>query len=127
MDVMVPLPEEFAARFGSEAELGRHVLKVLALNEYRAGRMSRPELQQVLGFGTRGEQDGFLKGHCIVEDMTTDDVVQELGDTRGGLRSESDNEREAAAAELVGRFKAFRVGKSLGGLSPKDLISEGRR
>lgn len=69
MDVTVPRPEEFTARFGSEAELGRHGLEVLALDEYRAGRMSRPELRQVLGFGTRGELDGFLRGHGIIEDM----------------------------------------------------------
>lgn len=127
MNVMVPIPEKFAARFGSEAELGRRVLEVLALDEYRAGRTSRAELRQLLGFGTRGELDSFLKEHGIVEEATMEEFEQDLADIRHALRSEDENGRKAAAAELVERFKAFRVGKTLGGLSIKDLIAEGRR
>ena len=83
---MVPLPEEFAARFGSEAELGRHVLEVLAVEEYRAGRMGKFELRQLLGFGTRGELDGFLKERGVDDGMTMDEFEQDLQDMeRAGL------------------------------------------
>lgn len=127
MNVIVPIPDKFAARFGSEAELGRRVLEALALEEYRTGRMSRPELRQLLGFGTRGELDCFLKDRGIVEDTTAEGLEQDPAGVRHALRNEDENERKAAAAELVERFKAFRVGKTLGGLNIKDLIAEGRR
>ena len=80
MNVMVSLPDGFAARFGSQAELKRHVLEVLALDEYRAGRMSRPELRQLLGFGTRGELDGFLKDRGVVEGITVEEFNRQMQD-----------------------------------------------
>jgi hypothetical protein len=49
MNVIIPIPDDFAARFGSAAELGRRALEALALAEYRAGRMTLSELQRVLG------------------------------------------------------------------------------
>ena len=113
MNVMVPIPDELAARFGSEAELGRRAVEVLALEEYRAGRMARAALQKLLGFADAPELDGFLRAHGLREATA--------------LHTESEEDRRAAAADLVERFKVFRVGKSLGGLDIKDLITEGRR
>ena len=111
MNVTIPIPDDFAARFGSEAELGRRALEALALEEYRGRRMTPAELQQVLGFSKGSEFDGFLRQHGLAW-MT---------------ESESEEERKTAADELVERFKAFRAGKTLGGLNIKDLIAEGRR
>ena len=127
MNVVIPLPDDFAARFGSEAELGRHVLEVLALDEYRAGRMSRAELQRVLGFRTGGELESFLKEHGVVDALTADEFDHDLADIRRALRSQDDGQRKAAAADLVERFRAFAAEHTLGGLNIKDLISEGRR
>jgi len=113
MNVMVPIPDDLAARFGSEAELGRRVVEALALEEYRAGRMARAALQKLLGFADAPELDRFLQVHGL-EEATA-------------LHTESEEDRRAAAADLVERFRAFRVGKSLGGLNVIDLIAEGRR
>jgi len=113
MNVMVPIPDDLAARFGSEAELGRRMVEALALEEYRAGRMARAALQKLLGFADAPELDGFLRVHGLGEATP--------------LHTESEEDRRAAAADLVERFKAFRAGKSLGGLNIKDLIAEGRR
>ncbi len=113
MNVMVPIPDDLAARFGSEAELGRRVVEALALEEYRAGRMARNALQKLLGFSDPVELDGFLRAHGL-GNATIPPV-------------ESEEDQRTAAADLVERFKAFRIGKSLGGLSVKDLIAEGRR
>ena len=113
MNVMVPIPDDLAARFGTEAELGRRMVEALALEEYRAGRMARVALQKLLGFADASELDGFLRDRGLSEATP--------------LQIESEDDRRAAAAELVERFKAFRAGKSLGGLDVKDLIAEGRR
>lgn len=77
MNVTVLIPDDFAARFGTEAELGRRALEALALEEYRAGRLSTAELRRVLGFGSRGELDGFLKARGIYEDYTPEDLERE--------------------------------------------------
>ena len=117
MNVMVPIPDDLAARFGSEAELGRRVVEALALEEYRAGRLTRPELRQVLGIATPGELDGFLKEHGAMDGITIEEFDPPLQDLNGHL----------AADDLVARFQAFAAGHTLGGLDIKDLISEGRR
>jgi len=77
MDVTVPIPDDFAARFGSGAELGRRALEALALEEFRAARLSKAELRQILGFGTRAELDGFLKAHGVFEEYTLADLERE--------------------------------------------------
>ena len=115
MNVMVPLPDDFAARFGSGAERERRVLETLAADEYRAGRMGRAELGEVLGLDAPGAIERFLRARGLKG-------VGTPATAAGGLQ-----DREAAAAELVERSKALRAGTSLGGLSIKDLIAEGRR
>ena len=80
MTVMVPIPGELAARFGSEAELGRRAVEALALEEYRAGRLTRPELRHLLGFATRWELDGFLKDHSVVEGITIEEFDRQMQD-----------------------------------------------
>lgn len=86
MNVMVPIPDRLAARFGSQAELARRVLETLALDEYRAGRLTKPELQDLLGFRTRAKLDGFLKGQGVIEAMTLEEFERDLHDMqRAGL------------------------------------------
>jgi hypothetical protein len=127
MIVMVPIPSDLAARFGSEAELGRRVVEALALEEYRAGRMPRAELHQVLGFRTGSELESFLKAHGEASVPASDASDQDLAGIRLALRSGDKDQRKAAATELVERFRAFAAQHTLGGLNVKDLISEGRR
>ena len=67
-----------AARFGSEAELNA-VSSRLWLED-RAGRLTRPELRQVLGFNTRGELDGFLKDHGVVEGIAVEEFDRQMQD-----------------------------------------------
>ena len=117
MNVMVPIPDDLAARFGSEAELGRRAVEALALEEYRAGRLARAELRHLLGFGTRGELDGFLKDHGIVEGITVEEFDRQMQDLNN----------QSVEGDFVARFRAFASSHTLGGLNVKDLISEGRR
>lgn len=77
MNVIVPIPDDFAARFGAGTDLGRRALEALALEEFRAERLSKAELRQVLGFGTRGELDGFLKDRGLFEEYTLADLERE--------------------------------------------------
>jgi hypothetical protein len=81
MNLTVRIPDDLAQRLTSEAgDLERRALEALALEEYRTGRLTRPELRRMLGFETRAELDGFLKAHDINEGMTLAEFERERQD-----------------------------------------------
>lgn len=77
MNITVPIPDELAARLGAADDLARRALEAFALAEYQAGRLTRPELRRLLGFGTRYELDGFLKAHGVNEGMTLEEFERD--------------------------------------------------
>jgi Uncharacterised protein family (UPF0175) len=77
MNVTLHIPDEFAERLGGGRDVERQALEALAVEAYRAGRLSKPELRQLLGFGTRAALDGFLKARDIFETYTVADLEQE--------------------------------------------------
>ena len=113
MNVTLPIPDDLAQRLGGEDDVARRALEAFALEEYRAGRLTRPELRRLLGFETRYQLDGFLKARGIFEEYTLADLEQEQVLQR--------------LDPAVARFRAFRAGKTLGGLDPAALICKGRR
>ena len=119
MNVIVRIPDELAARLTAEGgDLERRALEALLLEEFRAGRLSKPELQQALGFAASNEADGFLKAHGVFEEET----LKELGrDPEAQFAAQRGTTGKALAAE----FRAFRRGRTLGGLDLKELIREG--
>ena len=79
MDLTVQIPDDLASRMGaSGGDLLRRALEALALEEFKSGHISKPELRRLLGFGTRYQLDGFLKAHDVYEDYTLQDLEQEL-------------------------------------------------
>ena len=84
MDVMVHIPDEIAARLcaAGGGDLPRRALEGLALEEYKSGHITDPELILLLGFQTRYELDGFLKTHGIFETFTMEDFERDMADLR---------------------------------------------
>ena len=79
MELTVQIPDELASRMSaSGADLSRRALEALALEEFKSGRITKPELRRLLGYGTRYQLDGFLKAHEVYEDYTLQDLEQEL-------------------------------------------------
>ena len=79
MEIVVQVPDERASRMSaSGGDLSRRALEALALEEFKSGRITKPELRRLLGFGTRYQLDGFLKAHDVYEDYTMEDLEQEL-------------------------------------------------
>ena len=71
VNLTVSLPDDIAIRLAADGvDLARRALEALALDGYRSGRLTRPELRRTLGYGTRAELDGFLKEHGVDESMT---------------------------------------------------------
>jgi hypothetical protein len=78
MDLTVQIPDELASRMSaSGADLSRRALEALALEEFKSGRITKPELRRLLGFGTRYRLDGFLKAHGVYEDYTMEDFERD--------------------------------------------------
>ena len=86
MDLTVHVPDAIADRLKAQAaqpdDLTRRVLEGFALEEFRAGRLTKPELRELLGYETREALDGFLKAHAIFEHYTHEDLEQERRDLR---------------------------------------------
>jgi hypothetical protein len=83
MEVTVQIPDDIASRMTEAGcDLPRRALEGLALQEYKSGHITHPELRRLLGFGTRYELDGFLKSHGIFADYTMEDLEREREDLR---------------------------------------------
>lgn len=59
-------------------DLPRRALEALALDEFKCGLITKPELRRALGFATGHQLDGFLKAHEVYEDYTMQDLDREL-------------------------------------------------
>jgi hypothetical protein len=62
---------------GVSDDLSRRALEALALQAFQSGRITKPELRRLLGFGARYRLDGFLKSHGVYEDYTMKDFEQD--------------------------------------------------
>jgi len=82
MNLVVRIPDDLAERLGADGDVERQALEALAVEAYRAGRLTKPELRRVLGFATRGGLDGFLKARAIFEPYTVADIERERQDAR---------------------------------------------
>jgi hypothetical protein len=80
MNWTLQLPDALTSRFASAQEVERRVLEALALDEFRLGRLTRPELKQVLGFATRGALDSFLVRHGMFGRYSPDDLSRDRAD-----------------------------------------------
>jgi hypothetical protein len=78
MNLIVHIPDDVAERLGADAAaLERRALEALVAEEYRAGRLNKPDLRRLLGFETGYEIDGFLKAHGVYHDYTLADLDRE--------------------------------------------------
>ena len=80
MDINVHIPDDLARRLGRD--LPRRALEALALEEFKLGHLTKPELRRLLGFETRAALDGFLKAHQIYVDYTVEDLERDGEDLR---------------------------------------------
>jgi hypothetical protein len=78
MDLTIQIPDELASRLTTEGgDLARRALEGFALEEFKIGHITKPELRRMLGFETRYELDGFLKAHQVYDEYTLEDFERE--------------------------------------------------
>ena len=79
MNLNVEIPDDLSQRLSAGGgDLSRRALEAFAVEEYRAGRVTKAELRRLLGFDTRYELDGFLKAHDVWMNYTIDDLRREV-------------------------------------------------
>ena len=84
MNLTLEIPDEIASRLTeSGGDLSRRALEGLAIEEFKNGTLTEPDLLQLLGFETRGELDGFLKAHGIYDNYTLEDFERERQTLQG--------------------------------------------
>ncbi len=82
MNLTLLIPDDISPRLGTESDVSRRALEAFAADEYRAGRLTHPELRSLLGFATHHQLDEFLKARGIYEDYTLADLEQDVQDAR---------------------------------------------
>jgi len=82
IDITVRILDDLAWRLGSTDELERRALEALALEEFKLGHLTRPELRRLLGFGTRAKLDEFLTAHEVFGTYTPEDLERDRQDVQ---------------------------------------------
>ena len=78
MNLTVHIPDDLVGQLSAAGgDLSRRALEALGLEEFKSGRITKPELRRLLGFGTRYRLDGFLKSHDVYEDYTMEDFERD--------------------------------------------------
>jgi len=78
MDLTVHIPDDIASRLSAGGgDLSRRALEAWLAEEYKYDRLTKPELQRLLGIETSYELDGFLKAHDVWIDYTREDAERE--------------------------------------------------
>ena len=81
MKVTVEIPDELASQMtAAGSDWSRRVLETIAIEEYKAERISKAQLRRALGFETRFEVDDFLKAHQASPNITIEDLRRDLRD-----------------------------------------------
>ena len=58
----------------------RRTLESIAVEAFRAGQLTQPELRRRLGFDIRSALDAFLKERGVYTDYDQEDLMQDLRD-----------------------------------------------
>ena len=81
MNLTVRIPDDIGQRLNAaDGALERRALEAFAAAEYRAGRLTKPELRRILGLQTRTALDAFFNAHGIDESITIEELKQQLDD-----------------------------------------------
>jgi len=120
MEITLRIPDELARLLGTTGEIERRALEALALEEFKLGRLTKPELGRLLGFASGEMLDRFLQAR------------EAHGRNKARERTEPaeaapDQARRAKARQAAANIIARGKGVTLGGLKIKDLINEGRK
>jgi len=82
MNVAFNIPDDVAAQLSAGGDIQRQALEALALESYRAGRLTKAELRRTLGIESRLEVDAFLKAHDVYDPITIEEIERQVRDVQ---------------------------------------------
>ena len=78
MEVTFQIPDDIASSVMNTGDLSRRALEAFALEELRAGRITKVDLRKMVGL-ERVELDGFLNSHGFPYDgYTLEEINQQV-------------------------------------------------
>ena len=83
IEVVLTIPEGLAASIQSGEngqngrDLSRRLLEMAALEGFKSGQLTSAQLQQMLGFESRFDVDGFLKERGVFFDYSSEELAHE--------------------------------------------------
>ena len=78
MELILYIPDDLASRLSAAGgDLSRRALEALAAEEYKHDRLTKPELQRLLGIETSFQLNDFLKAHDVWIEYTREDAERE--------------------------------------------------
>ncbi len=93
MTITLEIPDELARRIIPEGlDPSRKALEDMAVEAYRAHRLTGAQLRRLLGISSRYELDGFLKARGVWLEYTLDDFKRE-GKITSTLQDKEKNDR----------------------------------
>jgi len=96
MTITVEIPDEFVGQLVPPGqEPSRQALEDMALEAYRAHRLTGVQLRRLLGIPSRYELDGFLKKRGVWLEYTLEDFRRE-GEITAPLLAQRQNQIELA-------------------------------
>jgi hypothetical protein len=115
MNLTVEIPDDIAGRLSAGGgDLSRRAREAFLAEEYKHERLTKSELQQLLGIRTGSELADFLKAHDI--------GIEDMGTGRGAFNAEK---AQAAGARIRELRKGVRL--DLQGMSIRDLAHVGHK
>lgn len=79
MQVTIQLPDDISAALEEQWEdVPRRLLEVIAVEGYRTGALTEPQVRRLLGFETRFEVHALLKQHHVPLQYTAADFESDL-------------------------------------------------
>jgi len=82
MNLTVEIPDDVAQRLSTAGGLSRRALEALAAEEYRQGRLHKPDLRRFLDFTTSDQIDTSLEAREVWIEYAVEDLERE----RAGLK-----------------------------------------
>jgi hypothetical protein len=78
MNLTVEIPDDLARRLSADgSDLSRRALEALAAEEYKHERLTKPELQRLLGIETSFQLNDFLRAHDVWIEYALEDAERE--------------------------------------------------
>lgn len=125
MEIILTVPDSVAEQLGNNGIAARRILEFAAVEAYRSGELTSPQIQEMLGID-RFELDGLLKAHGILFDYSPDQLEREMKTIERLM-----DRRPPHDSHRLGRFSASLPGVDRGGqhtlypLRPRHHSAEG--